>query len=253
MKLFTRILFLFLSVINIAFCAITAFGFVWYAIPATQTTKLGLAIKSVFSDKFLFWAILCSAVTFILITVLDLTLNRDGKAKTRNFFIHLNSWILCLITASLAVATFAMINPITTDGIAIGISKKVMIGVILIFLIVFHIFSGKITRLINRKIQAYDNAKEMGIVGRSSILWVNLLKLVEIVFPEILVLLLLCLMLSWDVAGYFTILLIALVLPMLGNIVCDFITRRELIKNSKNKHDKLVVDVAKKMRSDLEV
>lgn len=253
MKLFTRILFLFLSIINIAFCAITAFGFVWYAIPATQATKLGLAVKSIFSDKFLFWTILGSAIAFIIITVLDLTLNRNGKAKTRNFFIHLNSWILCLVSAALAVATFAMINPITTDGIAIGVPKKVMIGIILIFLVVFHIFAGKITRLINRKIQAYDTAKEMGTVGRSSILWVNLLKLIEIVFPEVLVLLLLCLMLSWDVAGYFTILLIAFILPMLGNIVCDFITRRELIKNNKNKHDKLVTDVAKKMRSDLEV
>ena len=123
-----------------------------------------------------------------------------------------------------------------------------MICIDLALLVVFHIFASKISRIVNRKIQAYQNSKELNVVGRSSVIWVNLLKLIEILFPEILILFLISLIVSWEVAAYFTIILFACIIPMFGNILCDFIARREFIKNNNRAHDKLVDDIANKTR-----
>ena len=115
----------------------------------------------------------------------------------------------------------------------------------------FHIFSGKISKMINRKIQAYEDSKELNTSGRSSIIWINMLKLFEIIFPEMLILLLLCVMLSWNVAGYFTMLLIGFTIPMIGNIICDFTIKKEIAKINKEKHQQLVNDVADKIKGDM--
>ena len=94
----------------------------------------------------------------------------------------------------------------------------------------------------------YETSKETNVVGRSSIIWINLLKLLELIFPEMLVLLLLCLMLSWNVGGYFTMLLIGFTIPIIGNIICDFNARKEIAKLNEEQHQRLVNDVANKIK-----
>lgn len=114
------------------------------------------------------------------------------KAKLKNFFTHFNTWGIALVAIVLAIYAFIYCNPLVANEVIITIPRKISIGVTIIFLIFFHIFSTKISTLLNRKIQAYDTAKEMNTVGRSSVIWVNFLKLFEVFFPEMLVLLLIC-------------------------------------------------------------
>jgi len=213
-----------------------------------RETILGEAILTLLTEKSIFWFILISSIILILFMALNIIFSRNGSAKYNNFFVHLKSWIWCLVGVILAVATFVLVSPLTTAGITIDTSKKVVIGIDLVILIVFHLFSGKISKIINRKIQTYESAKEANVMGRSSIVWVNILKLIEIIFPEILVLILLCVMLSWDAAGYFTILLISCVIPVIGNIICDLNTRREIKRKNKIEHKKFVNDVANKVK-----
>ena len=114
-----------------------------------------------------------------------------------------------------------------------------------------HLLAGKIAKVINRKIQSYENAKELNVVGRSSIIFTNILKLIEILFPEVIVLSLICFCVSWNVAAYFLIILVASLLPMLGNIECDFTTRKEIIRNNNIKDAKFIDRVANKIKGEM--
>lgn len=115
---------------------------------------------------------------------------------------------------------------------------------------IFHIFSNKISKIVNRKIQAYENAKELNVVGRSSIIFTNILKLLEILFPEVIVLVLICSCLGWNVATSFVIVLVAMLIPMIGNIDCDFNTRAEIKRLNQIKEDKFAEKVAGNMRGE---
>ena len=118
------------------------------------------------------------------------------SAKVKNFFIHLNTWTMGLVAIALAVATFALVNPLTAEEVIITMPKKITIGIGIVLLTLFHIFAGKVSKIVDRKIQAYDTAKEMNTVGRSSVVFMNILKLLEILFPEMIVIVLLCLCVS---------------------------------------------------------
>ena len=77
--------------------------------------------------------------------------------------------------------------------------------------------------------------KNPNIVGRSSILLINILKLIEILYPELLILGLLCYCLSWNIATYL-IIIIGTFIPVIGNIISDINTRKEIrIKNKEKK------------------
>lgn len=248
MKVFKAIAMWLMMILSIPLIMLSAFGITWYALPTTKETIFGKLILKNITEKTIFWVFLASVILTVVFTILLIIFNRNQRSKVKNFFIHFNTWSYCLVSALLAVTTFVLLNPITTEGITIGIPKKIMIGIDMVVLVLFHIFAGKLNRIINRKIQAYDNAKELSVVGRSSIIWVNLLKVIELIFPEVLVLVLLCLMMSWDVAGYFTIILIATVIPLIGNIICDFNVRKEIVKNNEAQHQKLVNDVANNLK-----
>ena len=76
----------------------------------------------------------------------------------------------------------------------------------------------------------------------------NVLKLLEILFPELIVLMLLCLCVSWNVSIYFIVTLSACLIPVLGNIICDFNTRREIKRNEEIEKDKLAEKISNNMR-----
>ena len=102
---------------------------------------------------------------------------------------------MALVAIALSVATFALVDIKGTE-VDIGNVRKIGIGVSFVLLFIFYIFSNKVSKIINRRIQAYENAKELNVVGRGSIIFTNILKLLEILFPEVLVLLLICFCLS---------------------------------------------------------
>lgn len=247
MRVFKNIILWILNILSIPLTIITTFGVVWYILPLSEGLQIYDYINKFISMPARFWLTVGSGFLLLTIIIIQLILGRNQSSKVKNFFLHTNTWLACIISTVFAIMSFVM-NSIITEGIEIGIPQKIIIGVDLVLLLMFHIFAGKISKVINRKIQAYETSKEVNAVGRSSIIWINLLKLLEIIFPEILVLLLLCLMLSWNVGGYFTMLLIGFTLPIIGNIICDFNTRKEIVKLNEEKHQKFVNDVANKIK-----
>ena len=99
---------------------------------------------------------------------------------------------MALVAIALTIVTFIMTKQLTSEEVEIKLARKLGIGICSLSLLIFHIVSGKLNKVINRRIQAYETAKEIGAAGRSSIIWTNILKLFEIFFPEILVLLIIC-------------------------------------------------------------
>lgn len=249
METFKKILVYFLYVLSIPVTIILSLGVVWYILPLGAGLQVYDLINTYTSVPLRFWLTISSGVLLLLIIILQFILGKNIKSKIKNFFLHLNTWIACLISTVFAIYSFGY-NTISTEGIEIGIPQKIIIGIDIVFLLTFHIFGSKVSKMINRKIQAYENSKEINIVGRSSIIWINLLKLLEIIFPEILVLLLLCLMLSWNVAGYFTMLLIGFTAPIIGNIICDFTTRKEITISNNKAHEKFIQDISNKLKGD---
>ena len=156
---------------------------------------------------------------------------------------------MALVAIALSVATFVMVEVKVTEFELTNL-RKIGIGVSFVLLFIFYIFSSKVSKIINRRIQAYENAKELNVVGRGSIIFTNILKLLEILFPEVLVLLLICFCLSWNVAAYFIVVLVAMLIPMIGNIDCDLNTRAEIKRNKQIEEDKFVEKVADNMRGE---
>ena len=156
---------------------------------------------------------------------------------------------MALVAIALAITTFVMVEIEVTEFDLTNL-RKIGIGVSFVLLFIFYIFSSKISKIINRKIQSYENAKELNVVGRSSIIFTNILKLLEILFPEVLVLLLICFCLSWNVAAYFIVVLVAMLIPMIGNIDCDLNTRAEIKRLNQVKEDKFVEKVANNIKGE---
>lgn len=247
MNIFKSILFYFLNILTIPLTIVCSFGITWYLLPAMQKMFIGKWVLSTFSAQAIFWMVLGSAIALFIFIVLDLIFNWEWRSRAKNFFTHTRSWLLCVTSIGLAILTFAIVTPLTTEGITIGPAKKISILSVLALLVVFHVFSGKVSKLVNRRIQAYDNAKELGVVGRSSVVYVNFLRLLEILLPEILILILLCLMLSWDVSGYFVIILVGMLSPVFGNIVCDLRVRKEVTRDNRRKERKLINNISDKI------
>ena len=102
----------------------------------------------------------------------------------------------------------------------------------------------KIRVLVNRKIQAYDTAKELNANGRSSVVGVQLLKCFDFICPEIFLLISLCFAFNWDIAIYFIFIICAFILPVIGNIICDKRVKREARRKEVIQREVLVNEVA---------
>lgn len=238
------ILLILSNMLTVLLSIVASFGIVWFTLPNIGTTEFGLFVLEIFSTTSIFWMTIISSVTLVLLFVLNSIFGRNSKSKLKNFFIHLITWLICAICVVFAIYTFFYCNPLVSEKVIITLPRKISIGIIVLVLVLFHVFSSKISTIINRKIQAYDTAKEMNTVGRSSVIWINFLKLFEVFFPEMLILLLICYCVSWNVASYFIVVLIASLLPMLGNIACDFNTRAEIRRNEERAKAALAKQVA---------
>ena len=249
MKTFRSILLMLANILILPLAIALTVGIVWYSLPAIQVSVIGNWLLSFLTPTAIFWITIGSAIGFTLLYVLTKIFSKYQKAKIKNFFIHLTTWLMALVAIALSVATFALVDIKGTE-VDIGNVRKIGIGVSFVLLFIFYIFSNKVSKIINRRIQAYENAKELNVVGRGSIIFTNILKLLEILFPEVLVLLLICFCLSWNVATYFIIVLVAMLIPMIGNIDCDLNTRAEIKRNKQIEEDKFAEKVADNMRGE---
>lgn len=249
MKVFRAILLMLANILILPLAIMLTTGIVWYSLPALQVSVIGNWLLSFLTPTAIFWITIGSAIGFTLLYVLIKIFGKYQKAKVKNFFLHLTTWLMALVAIALSVATFVMVEVKVTEFELTNL-RKIGIGVSFVLLFIFYIFSNKVSKIINRRIQAYENAKELNIVGRGSIIFTNILKLLEILFPEVLVLLLICFCLSWNVAAYFIVVLAAMLIPMIGNIDCDFNTRAEIKRLNQIKEDKFAEKVADNMRGE---
>lgn len=224
------------------------FGIVWFTLEDLKNTKLGIKVLDILSNPAIFWITISLGIFSILCIVIKIILKNGIKAKVNNFFIHLMTWISCVIVAGLTIYVFYSVNPLTTETINITTAKKIGVGVLLVLLVAFQIAAHKIEKIIDRKLQAYDTAIEMNQVGRGSVIFINILKLVQVIFPEIIILILLCLITSWNIANYFVLVLIACLIPVVGNIISDFNIRSEIKINAKKKEDAMIQKIANKVK-----
>lgn len=237
MRIFKKSLLLCLDILSVVASIVCSVALLWYTLPAIRTCIIGDFITAHISEGLIFWSSIASGSVLMISLILNLIWTSSTRASVKNFFVHTATWLSAIIILLTVAAVFVLTNPISSTGIEIGPGKKVMIGIDVILLLLFHLFSGKFAKIINRRIQAYETSKEMSVAGRSSIIFVNILKLVEILLPEMLVLVLLCLLVSWDISGFFALLLIGFIIPVVGNIISDFNIRAEILRKDKEKKD----------------
>lgn len=233
-----NVFYLILRILMIPLCVLTTTGIIWYTLPAISTTIIGTKILSVLSTQLIFWITLCSSVLLSIFTILTMLLSKNFKARYKNFFIHFDTWLMALLAIGLAITVFVISNPLISEQLEITTTRKIGIGISIILLIVFYALSGKIGKIINRRIQAYESAKEANVIGRGSVFFTNLLKVIELFFPEIAILAIICFCVSWNVACYFLVMIASFIVPMLGNIACDLNIRSEIkVRNEKDKQE----------------
>lgn len=248
MKTLRFILLLLSNIICIPLGILLVSGIVWYTLPELATTIVGAWLLSWMSPTAIFWTTIGSAILFTILSVLQRIFAKHLPTKLKNLFIHTSSWAMGIVGIGLVVMTFILANPLISSGVTIANGRKIGIGVCLVLLVLFHLLSGKISKLINRRLQAYETAKEVGAVGRSSIIFTNFLKVFELLFPEVLVLLIICFCTSWNVASYFIVILVACVFPLLGNIEADINIRKQAKRDKQKEQEKLATMVAEKMQ-----
>ena len=243
-----KILLLITNILITILTPFLTFGALWFTLEELKNTFIGEFVLRYLSSANIFW-ITISLFTFLLLfVVVKFIFRNELSAKVNNFFVHLSTWISGVIIVSLTAITFYTVTPLTTNPIDITKVKKIGIAVILILLVGFHIVSTKVSPIIERKLTAYDTAIEMNTLGRGSVVFNNILKLVQLILPEILILILLCIVTSWNIANYFVLILVACLVPVLGNIASDFNSRAEIKITTKKQEDEMINKIAKKVK-----
>lgn len=217
------------NIICIPIELILALGLVWYVLPAIRTCAIGTFVSSIIPNPTTFmWIIIGCAAVFVALLVIKLLIGKSENIKIRNLFIHLHTWLICLAIAGLAGATFFLCEDIVMEHVVISFGEKIALGGLLLVFIGYTIFAEKLAKVINRRIQAYETAKELNEIGRGNVIWTNLLKLFEVLCPEFIVLAILACCTSWALSVYFMLILAASLIPTIGNIICDFIIRAKI-------------------------
>lgn len=234
------LLLLILSLILLPCSIITTSGLLWYTLPSCKNTFIGEMLLNLCNESLIFWVIIGTLIFNVILIILQVLLTKNSSVKVKNFFLHLDTILICILCIIGSIMIFILTNPLIAEEVIITIPRKIGISMSLFILIILHIFSGKIKTIINRKLQAYDTALEMNDIGRSSIILTNILKLLELLFPEMIVLLLVCFCVSWNIASYFVIILISCVVPIIGNIICDFNIRKDILRRKVIEQNTLV-------------
>lgn len=207
----------------------------WYALPAFQLTFVGEYLKVfLLGDKALYTTGIvlgCILLFFILSRLFKVV----KSSKPNNFYTHLITWLIAIALAAESVYTFFTTASLETVNFELDLPRKIGIGVGSILMLLYSVIANRVRDVINRKIQAYDTAKELNAVGRSSVVGVHILKTIDFICPEIILLLVLCFALSFEIALYFIFILISMIIPIIGNIICDKRARAEAKQKEKEK------------------
>lgn len=248
MKFLKSFLLFLVNILCIPFGILTTAGCVYYTLP--ELTTVMNMFNIVISPTVIFWVTIASTVLYITCLILAIIFRNSLPPKFKNLFIHLRTWLMGAVGIVLAGLPFIIVNPIFSEGITVDLPRKIGIGVCLSALLLFQIFAKKVTVLVNRKLTAYETAKEVGAVGRSSVVFVNLLRLFEILFPEILLIAIVCFCVSWNMSSYFVVALVACLIPVIGNIECDINIRNKAKADKEAEQNKIAELTAQKIKGD---
>ena len=132
----------------------------------------------------------------------------------------------------------------------VGTEVKIGFAAVLALFVGFLVGWSKINKVIGRKLQAVQTAKELGVVGQTALWWTTALE-----WGGILVPLSLLGALFYFVGTYFndigqTILTMTatLTIPMATSLIYKVIERNELIQAEQNKQEALIKGVAEEVK-----
>lgn len=194
----------------------------WYLLPAFQTTYLGkLIIGNNFTSNeilIIFISISLATIFFWLMGKLFVVIK---SSKALNFYTHLVSWLLAIVLAAEAGYAFVASDTLHSISVDLDLVRKIGILACAVAVLLYAVIAPKVRKLVDRRIQAYDTAKELNAEGRSSIVGMQILKCFDFICPEIFLLIALCFAFNWSISLYFIFIICAFILPILGNMVCD--------------------------------
>lgn len=166
------------------------------------------------------------------------------NSKALNFYTHLLSWLLAITLSIESIYSFVESGVITSNSVQLNLVRKIGILSCAIALLLYSIISPKVRRIVDRRIQAYDTAKELNACGRSSVIGIQILKCLDFMCPELFLLIALCFCFNWSISLYFVFIICSFILPLIGNIICDKRVKIEAERKKVEERDTLVNEVA---------
>lgn len=216
----------------------------WYLLPAFQTTHLGNIISTVIGKNMMALAASGAIVSTIFFFLMGKLFVVVRGSKALNFYTHTITWLLALVLAAESVYSFIASGVINSKGVELDAIRKIGLLACAVALLLYALISPKVRKLVDRRIQAYDTAKELNAKGRSSVVGMQLLKCLDFICPEMFLLIALCFAFDWSISLYFVFIICAFVLPLIGNMVCDKRIKNEAVRKDVEEREALVNEIA---------
>lgn len=210
---------------------------IWYVLSAFQTTFIGEWLLTILTEQEIFITTICLLGLTILFKLFGRLFRVINNSKAVNFYTHIVTWLLAIVLCVEALFTFFISNTLSTTAFNLTLFRKIALGAGVFIMLLYGMFHKKLGKLVDRKLQAYDTAKELNANGRSSVVWVNILKTIDFIFPEVILLLMLCFAFNFEVSLYFIVILSSFIIPIVGNMICDKRVKKEAIKREQEKTD----------------
>ena len=202
----------------------------WYILPTFQNTAFGVLIKSLFTAEQLLIVTGSLILGTMFFGIMGKVFTVIKSSKALNFYTHIVSWLTALMLAAEASYSFIASEVIHTAAIDLDSIRKIGILACVLALLIYSLIVPKVRIIVNRRIQAYDTAKELNAAGRSSVVGMQILKCLDFICPEIFLLIALCFSFNWEISLYFIFIICAFILPILGNMIYDHRVKREAKK-----------------------
>jgi hypothetical protein len=190
------------------------------------------------------WTTIGCGIGTVVFFILGKVFTVIKNSKALNFYTHIVSLLLTLLIIALIGYTFAVSETMIAASFALNAFRRGGILICAGLMFLYSMFHRKIGKLIDRKLQAYDTAKELNAEGRSSVVWVNILKTLDFVLPELILFILICFCFNLDIAKYFIVIACSFFIPIVGNMICDKRVKIEARRKKEEERETLVNEVA---------
>lgn len=209
----------------------------WYLLPSFQTTIIGEWLNGQFPNH----TIIITSLVILACTIIFFILSRIFKvvksSKVNNFYTHLVTWLIALSLIIESLFTFFVSENLSVISFNLTLVRKIGIVSCAVGLLLYSLLAPKFRKLVDRRIQAYDTAKELNANGRSSVVGMQILKSLDFCFPELVLMVVLCFAFNFQIAIYFVYIIVAFIIPIIGNMICDKRVKKEAIRREQEKID----------------